>query len=60
MVQMERKTIEYVVTSESGPAHDKTFEVDVIVDGIKFGHGVGKSKKDAEQMAAKDAIRKIA
>ena len=57
---MERKTIEYVVTSESGPAHDKTFEVDVIVDGIKFGHGVGKSKKDAEQMAAKDAIRKIA
>ena len=60
MVQMERKTIEYVTTKESGPAHDRTFEVDVIVDGIKFGHGVGKSKKDAEQNAAKDAIGKIA
>ena len=60
MVQMERKTIEYVTTKESGPAHDRTFEVDVIVDGIKFGHGIGKSKKDAEQNAAKDAIGKIA
>ncbi len=60
MVQMERKTIEYVVTNESGPAHDRTFEVDVIVDGIRFGHGIGKSKKDAEQMAARDAIGKIA
>ena len=60
MVQTERKSLEYVVTKESGPAHDRTFEVDVIVDGIKFGHGVGKSKKDAEQNAAYDAIKKIA
>lgn len=60
MVQMEKKTLEYVVVSESGPAHDKTFVVDVIVDGIKFGTGSGKSKKEAEQMAAKDAISKIA
>ena len=48
------------MVSESGPAHDKTFVVDVIVDGIKFGTGSGKSKKEAEQMAAKDAISKIA
>lgn len=60
MVQMEKKTLEYVVVSESGPAHDKTFTVDVIVDGIKFGTGVGKSKKEAEQKAAADAISKIA
>lgn len=60
MVQMERKTLEYVVVSESGPAHDKTFVVDVIVDGIRFGTGSGKSKKEAEQNAANDAIRKIA
>lgn len=60
MVQMEKKTIEYVITSESGPAHDKTFTVDVIVDGIKFGTGVGKSKKEAEQNAASDAIKKMA
>ena len=60
MVQMEKKSLEYVVVSEDGPAHDKTFVVDVIVDGIKFGSGVGKSKKEAEQNAAKDAISKIA
>lgn len=60
MVQMEKKSLEYVVTREDGPAHNKTFEVDVIVDGIRFGHGKGKSKKEAEQDAASDAIRKIA
>lgn len=60
MVQMERKTLEYVVVSETGPAHDKTFTVDVIVDGIRFGTGTGKTKKEAEQNAANDAIRKIA
>ena len=60
MVQMEKKSLEYVVVKEDGPAHDKTFVVDVIVDGIKFGTGSGKSKKEAEQNAAKDAISKIA
>lgn len=60
MVQMEKKSLEYIVTREEGPAHDRVFEVDVIVDGIKFGTGIGKSKKEAEQNAARDAISKIA
>lgn len=60
MVQTEKKSLEYIVTKEEGPAHDKTFEVDVMVDGIRFGHGRGKSKKEAEQDAASDAIKKIA
>lgn len=60
MVQTEKKSLEYVVTNEEGPAHNRVFSVDVIVDGIKFGTGVGKSKKEAEQNAAKDAISKIA
>ena len=60
MVQTDKKSLEYVITSETGPAHDKTFEVDVLVDGIRFGHGVGKSKKEAEQEAANDAIKKQA
>ena len=60
MVQMEKKSLEYVIVREEGPAHDKTFEVDVIVDGIRFVTGVGKSKKEAEQAAANDAISKIA
>ncbi len=60
MVQTEKKSLEYILVNESGPAHDKTFEVNVLVDGIIFGTGIGKSKKEAEQEAAKDAIRKAA
>lgn len=60
LVQTSQKSLDYVVVSESGPAHDKTFAVDVIVDSIKFGSGIGKSKKEAEQNAAKDAIEKQA
>lgn len=60
LVQTDKKSLEYVITNESGPAHDKTFEVEVIVDGITYGSGIGKSKKEAEQQAAKDAIEKQA
>ena len=60
MVQTEKKSLEYVVVNESGPQHDKEFTVHVLVDGIIFGRGVGKSKKEAEQNAAKDAINKAA
>lgn len=59
-MQTEQKTISYVVTNESGPAHKKTFEVDVIIDGIVYGHGIGGSKKEAEQNAAKKALSKHA
>ena len=60
MVQTERKSLEYVLINETGPAHDKTFTVSVLVDNIVFGRGTGKSKKEAEQNAAKDAIKKAA
>ena len=60
LVQTDKKSLDYIVVEETGPAHDKTFKVDVIVDGIKFGSGIGKSKKEAEQNAAKDAIEKQA
>ena len=60
LVQTDKKSLDYIVVEETGPAHDKTFTVDVIVDGIKFGSGIGKSKKEAEQNAAKDAIEKQA
>lgn len=60
LVQTEKKSLEYVLVSETGPAHDKRFKVNVLVNGIVFGTGVGKSKKEAEQIAAKDAINKAA
>ena len=60
MVQTDKKSLEYDVINESGPAHDKTFEVVVKIDNIIYGRGIGKSKKEAEQNAALDAINKSA
>ena len=60
MTQMEKKTIEYVLVSEEGPSHDKTFTVEARIDGMIFGKGIGRSKKEAEQEAAKDAFKRQA
>ncbi|MER8187455.1 ribonuclease III [Kitasatospora sp. NPDC094015] len=49
---------EYVVT-ESGPDHEKTFAAAARVAGEDFGHGSGRSKKEAEQKAAESAWRAI-
>ena len=56
LVQTTRKSVEYRVVKETGPDHDKIFEVEVLVDNIVFASGKGKSKKAAEQDAAKNAI----
>lgn len=60
LVQTNKKSLEYQVINEFGPAHDKTFEVNVKIDGIIYGRGIGKSKKEAEQNAALDAYKKRA
>lgn len=46
----------YVIVRESGPDHDKVFEVELTVKDEVFGRGVGRSKKEAEQSAAKQAM----
>jgi len=48
--------IKYILYKEEGPDHDKTFYVNLFVDGKIAGSGSGKSKKEAEQNAAKEAI----
>lgn len=58
LVQTNQKSVEYIVVNEYGPSHDKTFEVEARVDGMLYGSGIGKSKKEAEQNAARDAIKK--
>lgn len=58
LVQTNQKSVVYTVVFEDGPSHDKIFEVEVSVDGIVYGKGMGKSKKEAEQNAARDAIKK--
>ena len=48
--------IEYKIVSEEGPEHNKTFVSEVYCNGKLLGQGVGKSKKDAEMEAAKQAL----
>ncbi len=55
--QEARKTRpEYILTKEWGPAHDKNFIVALQLDGKVVAEGEGKSKKEAEQKAAKEAF----
>lgn len=59
-VQTEQKTLFYDLIDEKGPAHNRIFTIDVRIDDIKYGRGVAKSKKEAEQNAAKEALEKLA
>ena len=60
-IQSESRSIlQYRLDNVEGPPHDRTFTMSVLLDGIKLGEGVGKSKKDAEQQAASSALDKMA
>ena len=48
--------LSYIVVKEEGPDHDKSFTVEVHLNSNPIGHGSGKSKKQAEQQAAKEAL----
>jgi len=48
--------VTYDVVDEQGPPHERTFAVRATIDGKEIGHGVGRSKKDAEQEAAQAAL----
>ena len=49
--------LEYVLVGESGPDHNKTFRVEVHLNSNVIGKGVGRSKKEAEQQAAHEALK---
>ncbi|MFH1626247.1 MAG: ribonuclease III [Pseudomonadota bacterium] len=51
-----KTTPRYILAGESGPDHDKTFHINILINGKLFGEGSGKSKKEAEQKAAKVAL----
>lgn len=59
-VTQEREGItpHYEVVSETGPDHDKTFEIAVYVRDKLWGKGTGNSKQSAQQSAARDALEK--
>jgi ribonuclease-3 len=52
-------TVEYTVEAERGPPHDRTFEVVATVAGAEVGRGTGRSKKHAEQVAARAALEAL-
>lgn len=59
-VQADKRSLHYEIVHESGPANDKTYEAVVYMDDILMGRGIGKTKKEAEQNAAKEALNKEA
>jgi len=60
LVQVRFKTIpHYKVVAESGPDHDKTFQVHLSIGTFLTTHGIGKSKKAAEQAAASVALERL-
>ena len=59
-LQSEKRSIRYEIVKEEGPANNKKFEAVVYMDEIIMGRGVGKSKKEAQQNAAKEALSKEA
>lgn len=58
LVQTDKRSLHYEIINETGPAHNKEFTVDVKIDDIIYGTGTAGSKKEAEQLAAKDALKK--
>lgn len=58
LVQRRRGSrIEYILSSESGPDHDKRFEIELYINGKLLGKGIARSKKEAEQAAAAEALK---
>lgn len=51
------ETLNYVLVGESGPDHDKRFEAEVHLNSNVIGRGIGRSKKQAEQEAAREALK---
>jgi ribonuclease-3 len=52
-------SLEYLIIQEKGPAHNREFVSRVALNGEILGTGIGKSKKEAEQKAAKEALDEL-
>lgn len=51
--------VSYEVVDERGPPHDRRFQISAVVGGSEVGRGTGRSKKDAEQEAAREALESL-
>ena len=60
LIQRKRdQVLTYELVGESGPDHNKTFSFSVSINGTVAGQGSGRTKKEAEQMAAKQALEAL-
>ena len=60
LIQREKdQVIQYDLIGQSGPDHDKVFQVQVLRNGVVIGTGEGRSKKKAEQAAAHEAVKAL-
>ncbi len=57
--QKKNQVLTYTLVGQSGPDHDKSFTVEVSLNGTVVGSGTGRSKKRAEQESARCAIEKL-
>lgn len=57
--QQKNQALQYVLIGESGPDHNKHFQVQVLLNDAPIGNGQGSSKKRAEQDAARDALSRM-
>lgn len=55
-----KRTISYELVYAKGPSNKPEFKMAVKIDGLTYGYGVASSKKEAQKMAAKDALEKMA
>lgn len=53
------RNVEYAIIAENGPAHARSFVAQVSIAGVMMGQGYGRSKKEAEQRAAEEALLKL-
>lgn len=53
------RVVSYAVVSAEGPPHERSFTCAALIDGVEMGRGTGRSKKDAEQLAAREALERL-
>lgn len=58
LVQTDKRSLVYQMIKEEGPSHNRIFTAEVSIDSIVYGVGTAHSKKEAEQEAAKDALKR--
>ncbi len=54
-----RRQVVYTIVDAEGPAHDRRFTCAAVIDGVESGTGSGRTKKEAEQEAAREALKTL-